>query len=88
MEGQPPYVLGWSQHLFENGAFFDGARIEGGYPGYEELLDIYDIRTILVHRDVGLARALANNERWQLTFTDPVSVVFVRKNPAVQGWDY
>jgi hypothetical protein len=68
-------------NLFENGAFFDGARIEGGYPGHEELLDMYEIDTVIIHRDMGLARALLSNDQWQLRFTDPVSLVFVRKNP-------
>lgn len=69
-------------NLFENGAFFDGARIEGAYPGYEELLDMYGIETVIVHRDMGLARALVTNRGWQMRFTDPVSVVFVRNHPA------
>ncbi|MBX3025221.1 hypothetical protein KF840_09950 [bacterium] len=74
-------------NLFENGAFFDAARLEQAAPGYETILDTYEIRTVLVHRDMGLARALAADERWQLAFTDRVGAVFVRRNPAVPSWD-
>lgn len=72
-------------NLFENGAFFDGARIEGGYPGHEELLDMYEIETVIIHRDVGLARALLGNDQWQLRFTDPISLVFVRRTPRTRS---
>lgn len=75
-------------NLFENGSFRDGARIEGGFPGYADLLDMYEIRTVVIHRDMGLARALAGDDRWQLRFADPVSAVYVRKDDAVRGWDY
>ncbi len=65
-------------HLFGNGVFEDCARIESASPGFGELLDLYEIRTALVHRGSALDEALGKRHPWRLAYADPMAAVYTR----------
>jgi hypothetical protein len=65
--------------LFSNGVFDDSERLDALLPGARELLDIYEIRTVLWERGAPLDQALAQAPDWRLVHSDPMAVVYVRR---------
>lgn len=49
-----------------------------GQPGWESVLEQYEIRLALTPPDAGLARELARSEAWREAYRDEVAVIFVR----------
>jgi hypothetical protein len=84
--------LAWS-HVPREGVFIDGradiyerAGVLGDYlsiarlePGSLRLLGKYDITTCLIRSDAPLATVLSALPEWQLTYSDRVSSVYVRR---------
>lgn len=54
--------------------------IQGG-PRWNDLLDRYDIQTVLIDRHDALAALLANEPGWREAFRGPVEVIYVRVTP-------
>ena len=76
--GRRKVFIDGRNHLFGNGVFDDCARIEAAAPGFESLLDLYEIRTALVHRGSALDSALAQKPPWRLAYADALAAVYTR----------
>ncbi len=76
--GRRKVFIDGRNHLFGNGVFEDAARIESASPGFGDLLDLYEIRTALVHRGSALDLALAEQRPWRLAYADPLAAVYTR----------
>jgi len=66
-------------------------RVANIQPGWSEVLDKYEVRTVLIPRDSPLSILLGTDHRWQRVFQGEVEDVFVRSNdgdhwsPPAQG---
>jgi hypothetical protein len=53
-------------------------------PGALSVLRLYGVKSCLVNRSEPLANVLAAMPDWQLSYSDPVSVIYVRRDNATQ----
>ena len=89
-----PRLTGWLIHdhpetrqlvdlryeLFDTSTIRQSRRALDGADGWQGWLTSHDAAVVLVHRDTGLARALANANNWHLTDQDTNYVLYAR------GW--
>jgi hypothetical protein len=54
-------------------------------PGWQEVLDRYDINLVVVESDGLLARFLAREQGWQMAYRDDLAAVFLRSPPLTVG---
>ena len=54
-------------------------QLEGGGPGWQQMLDRYGVGTVLVSRTSGLAYVLAADPAWRWVHTDRLAAVFERR---------
>jgi len=53
-------------------------------PGWENFLQLYLVRYVLVPKDSALANILAETPHWQPIYSDDVATVFAAVNPRSQ----
>lgn len=66
-------------NLFENGVFDDAMRISALADGWGDLLDMYEVRTVLWESGAPLDRALGKSSAWREVHRDGRAVVYVRR---------
>ncbi|MBN1364366.1 MAG: hypothetical protein JW976_06130 [Syntrophaceae bacterium] len=55
-------------------------RVRRTEPGWEKVLDKYDINLIIVYHNLSLSQSLLNNNKWRLIYSDTVADIFVRNS--------
>lgn len=65
--------------MYPSGLVEDYLRLRDGLPGWEAVLERYDVDLIVWRADGPLAEALASDPRWRLTFVDAGWVVYERR---------
>lgn len=73
-----PFIDGRNQ-LFGNGAYDDSQTLDSASPGWDRVLDIYKVRTVLWARGTPLDRALARQPGWQIVCRARLADVYVRR---------
>lgn len=53
-------------------------------PGWDKILDKYDINWIIFNKDSFLSRFLSNSEAWKPIYSDPMASIFVKNKPENQ----
>ena len=66
-------------NLFANGSFEDALRLEALADGWHDVLDAYEVGTVLWESGAPLDRALARHRAWQEVHRDGRAVVYVRR---------
>ncbi len=81
--GSPRYFIDGRDalKLFGNGAANDALALRRGDRAWAEILDVYDINTILWERGEPLDWLLAHDPAWSLVHEDRLAVVYVRRRP-------
>lgn len=72
------FIDGWST-VFNNGVFDDDLAIANVAPDAVELLEAYDLNTLLCERGSPIHSAAANSQDWSLAYEDGRAVVYVRR---------
>ena len=57
----------------------EAASIANGDPGWEELLDRYDVQWLLLPGNAGLVRVALSDPRWSVAYQDGTAIIFTRK---------
>ena len=89
--GYKTFIDGRGEMFEEVGVFQDYMHITLLKPGAMQVLSGYQVRSCLMQRDEPLSTALAAMPDWQTVYSDPVSVIFVKRDalqattPAVTG---
>jgi hypothetical protein len=65
--------------LFSNGSFDDESTLEAGEPGWNEVLDAYDVHTVLWPRWSRLDWLLSQDAHWARVHADRIAVVYTRR---------
>jgi hypothetical protein len=65
--------------LFHNGVLEDALAIQTAQPGWSQLLESYDIETLITERWSRLEAAVASDPAWQPLFQDERASVYVKK---------
>jgi hypothetical protein len=78
-KGDRKVFIDGRNQLFSNGVLDDSERLDRLLPGARELLDIYEIHTVLWERGAPLDQALAQAPDWRLVHSDRLAVVYVRR---------
>ena len=71
-------------HLIPNTVWNDYLRLSAGAPGWEELLDRYNVQTMVVDKELEsrLAQAVRRLSGWTITYEDDLAVLVLRDTPA------
>ena len=48
-------------------------------PGWEDVLEKYDIRWVIMRREAPLVRALSRSDAWRIAHEDPTTVILIRR---------
>jgi hypothetical protein len=73
------FVDGRAEVYYPSRAFDDEMLIHQVRDGWDRALDRREVRVILTARGGGLAAALRRHPAWELAFTGPVEVVYLRR---------
>ncbi len=65
--------------LYTNGVFEDYIHVMDARPGWEEILDIYEIKWVLLPNEPGIVTSLLEDRRWGVVYEDPGAVLMRRK---------
>jgi hypothetical protein len=57
---------------------FDYFTLSQGRPGWDRILERYEVETIVWKRDTPLGALLDGSRRWRRVYRDPVNAVWVR----------
>jgi MFS family permease len=76
--GQRPIFIDGRNNLYANGVVMDYMRVQAVAEGWEEVLDMYDLNTVLWLSQTPLDQALSRDPRWRQVYRDDSSVVFTR----------
>ncbi len=77
--GRPKAFIDGRNQLFDNGAHADSLVLDAAATGWERLLDVYSVRTVLWARGEPLDRTLARQPDWQLVCRGRLANVYVRR---------
>lgn len=77
--GHRKVFIDGASHVYGNGVFDDDLAILTAAPETGELLDAYDLNTLLCPRGSPIHQAAASSERWRPVYGDERAVVFVRR---------
>jgi hypothetical protein len=77
--GHPRVFIDGRNQLFDNGVFEDHGKIARLEPGWPEILDVYEINTVLWESGALLDLALRQQREWREVFRDRIAVVYVRE---------
>jgi hypothetical protein len=89
--GYKTFIDGRGEMFEEVGVFQDYMHITLLKPGAIKILGNYGIQAVIMEREEPLSTALAAMPDWQTVYSDPVSVIFVKRDalqattPAVTG---
>jgi hypothetical protein len=64
--------------VYGDAFIFDYLSIYNAEPGWEDKLNAQDIQTVLVESNAPLAGALRQSPAWHVSFSDKLSIIFVR----------
>ncbi len=78
-QGRRKVFVDGRNNLFANGTFDDATRISTLSDGWGDLLDMYEIGTVLWENGAPLDRALAKHAGWQEVHRDRRAVLYVRR---------
>jgi hypothetical protein len=70
--------------LYTNGVFDDYLRVMEAGPGWQEILDIYEVCWVLLPREAGLVTSLRESEDWLIAYEDSHASLFMRAEGAGQ----
>ena len=83
-EAQPEYPVFVDPRieLYPAELWLDYIRISAGMPGWEERLEGYGIRTLVLspQEQAGLAAAVRESGEWRTLYEDPAATIFVRQS--------
>ena len=80
MSGYKTFIDGRSELFEQTGVLNDYMHITLMKPGAMKVLGGYRVRACLMQRDEPFATALAAMPDWQTVYSDPVSVIFVKRD--------
>ena len=78
--GYKTFIDGRSELFEQTGVLSDYMHITSLKPGAIKILGLYGIQTCIMERDEPLSMVLAAMPDWQTVYSDPVSVIFVRRD--------
>ena len=78
-QGRRKVFVDGRNNLFANGTFDDAMRVASLADGWGDLLDMYEIGTVLWENGAPLDRALAKHPGWQEVHRDRRAVLYVRR---------
>ncbi len=74
----PVFVDGRTD-FYGNDLLKDYLRIDRAQPGWDELLTEYGVEVVLIDKELPLAKAIADDARWQQRFAGDTEVVYTRR---------
>jgi hypothetical protein len=82
LSGFKTFIDGRSELFEQTGVLDDYMHITLLKPGAMQVMSGYQVRSCLMQRDEPLSTALAAMPDWQTVYSDPVSVIFVKRDAA------
>jgi hypothetical protein len=77
--GERKAFIDGRNQLFSNGAFTDATTLWSLAPGWEDVLDVYEVGTVLWESGAPLDRALQFDARFREVYRDRIAVIYVRR---------
>lgn len=65
--------------LYTNGVFEDYLHVVDARPGWEEILEMYEIQWVLLPNEPGIVTSLREDRRWGVVYEDPEAVLMRRE---------
>jgi len=65
--------------LYTNGVFEDYLHVMDARPGWEEILDMYEIEWVLLPNEQGIVTSLREDHRWEVAYEDAGAILMRRK---------
>jgi hypothetical protein len=82
LHGEYPVYIDGRADVYGDNFMYEAFNTHEGRNGWQESLDRYSIRTVLIEPDVPLASLLRNDEQWQKVYEDHQAVIFTRSGTA------
>jgi hypothetical protein len=82
LHGEYPVYIDGRADVYGDNFMYEAFDTHEGRNGWQESLDRYSIRTVLIEPDVPLASLLRNDEQWQKVYEDHQAVIFTRSGTA------
>ena len=78
LHGEHPVYIDGRADVYGDQFMYEAFNIHDGGNGWDQSLDRFSIRTVLIAPDVPLASLLRRNEQWQKVYEDHQAVIFTR----------
>ena len=78
LHGEYPVYIDGRADVYGDKFMYEAFNTHDGRNGWEESLNKFSIRTVLIEPDVPLASLLRSNEQWQKVYEDQQAVIFTR----------
>ena len=78
LHGQYPVYIDGRADVYGDTFMYEAFNTHDGGNGWDESLNRFSIRTVLIAPDVPLASLLRRNEQWQKVYEDDQAVIFTR----------
>ncbi len=75
---QYPVFVDGRTDLYDDGIISEWLKVVRAEEGWMAVLDQYGVHTVLIEKNLPLARTLSGEPEWNLVYSDSVSIIYVR----------